>query len=204
MHGSNISYQKWVIAIYLVTTNLKGISSMKLRRDLKITQKSAWHMLHRIREFYYRTNEPFASEVEADESGFGGKRKNMHASGRKHLTGRGMAGKAIVVGVKDRETNKVKAEVVNSQNKETLQTFVLDNTTEGAQLYTDEAAGYRGIARDHIAVKHSVGKYVEGQAHTNGMESLWAMMKRGYHGVHHHMSPNTTTALVLAEDRKSK
>ena len=66
---------------------------------------------------------------------------------------------------------------------------MLDNTTEGAQLYTDEAAAYRGIARDHIAVQHSVGKYVEGQAHTNGMESFWAMMKRGYHGVYHQMSP---------------
>ncbi len=100
-----------------------------------------------------------------------------------------LGGGTIVVGVKDRETNKVKAEVVNSQNKETLQAFVLDNTTEGAQLYTDEAAAYRGIARDHIAVKRSVGRYVEGQAHTNGMESFWAVMKRGYHGVHHHMSP---------------
>ena len=189
MHGSNISYQKWVIAIYLVTTNLKGVSSMKLRRDLNITQKAAWHMLHRIREFYYSTNEPFASEVEADEAGFGGKRANMHASRRKHLTGRGMEGKAIVAGVKDRETNKVKAEVVHSQDSETLQGFVLENTTEDAQLYTDEAAAYRGIARDHVAVQHSVGKYVEGQAHTNGMESFWAMMKRGYHGTYHHMSP---------------
>ena len=189
MHGSNISYQKWVIGIYLVTTNLKGISSMKLRRDLEITQKSAWHMLHRIREFYYRTNEPFASEVEADESGFGGKRANMHYSKKKHLTGRGMEGKAIVVGVKDRETNKVKAEVVHSQDRETIQGFVLENTTEYAQLYTDEAAAYRGIARDHAAVNHGVGKFVEGQAHTNGMESFWAMMKRGYHGVYHHMSP---------------
>ena len=71
MHGSKISYQKWVIAIYLVTTNLKGISSMKLHRDLNIAQNSAWHMLHRIREFYNKTNEPFASEVEADEAGFG-------------------------------------------------------------------------------------------------------------------------------------
>ena len=189
MHGSNISYQKWVIAIYLVTTNLKGISSMKLRRDLNITQKSAWHMLHRIREFYFRTNEPFASEVEADESGFGGKRANMHASRKKHLTGRGMEGKTIVAGLKDRETNKVKAEVVHSQDRETLQEFVLENTTEDAQLYTDEAAAYRGIPRDHAAVQHGVGKYVEGQAHTNGMESFWSMMKRGYNGVYHHMSP---------------
>ncbi|MDE0630654.1 MAG: IS1595 family transposase [Caldilineaceae bacterium] len=189
MHGSNISYQKWVIAIYLVTTNLKGVSSMKLRRDLNITQKAAWHMLHRIREFYFRTNEPFASEVEADESGFGGKRANMHHSKRKHLTGRGMEGKTIVAGLKDRETNQIRARVVPSQKKEVLQPFVLENTTEDARLYTDEAAWYRDIGRDHVAVNHSVSNFVEGQAHTNGMESFWSLMKRGFHGTYHHMSP---------------
>ena len=189
MHGSNISYQKWVIAIYLVTTNLKGVSSMKLRRDLNITQKAAWHMLHRIREFYFRTNEPFSSEVEADEAGFGGKRANMHYSRRKHLTGRGMEGKTIVAGLKDRETNQIRAQVVPSQKKEVLQPFVLENTTEDARLYTDESPAYKNIDRHHEAVKHSVSKYVEGQAHTNGMESFWSLMKRGFHGTYHHMSP---------------
>lgn len=189
MHGSNISYQKWVIAIYLVTTNLKGVSSMKLRRDLNITQKAAWHMLHRIREFYFRTNEPFASEVEADEAGFGGKRANMHHSKRKHLTGRGMEGKTIVAGLKDRETNQIRAEVVPSQKKSVLHPFVHENTTEDAQIHTDEASWYEGIDRDHVAVNHSVSKYVGEQAHTNGMESFWSLMKRGFHGTYHHMSP---------------
>ena len=144
MHGSNISYQKWVIAIYLVTTNLKGVSSMKLRRDLNITQKAAWHMLHRIREFYFRTNEPFAGEVEADEAGFGGKRKNMHHSKRKHLKGRGMEGKTIVAGLKDRERNQIRARVVPSRKKAVMHPFVHENTTEDARLYTDEAAWVQG------------------------------------------------------------
>ena len=100
-----------------------------------------------------------------------------------------MEGKTIVAGLKDRETNQIRAEVVPSQKKEVLQPFVLENTTEDAQLYTDEAPWYKGIDRDHAAVNHSVSKYVEGQAHTNGMESFWAMMKRGFHGVYHHMSP---------------
>jgi hypothetical protein len=105
------------------------------------------------------------------------------------------SGCGIVAGVKDRETNKVKAEVVNFRNTEALQAFVLDNTTEGAHLFKDEAAAYRCIARDQLAVKRSVGKYVKGQAPTNGMESFWAMMKRGYHGVYHHMSPQAPAPL---------
>ena len=111
MHASNLSYQKWAIAVYLVTTSLKGVSSMKLRRDLKVTQKTAWYMLHRIRAFYSQTNAPFDGEVEVDEGYFGGEEGNRHFHKRKNL-GRGMAGKVAVVGMKDRETNQVRAEVV--------------------------------------------------------------------------------------------
>lgn len=189
MHGSNIGYREWAIAIYLMSTNLKGVSSMKLHRDLGITQKSAWFMLHRIREAWDDAQDPVDGAVEVDESYFGGKRSNMHAKEREKHTGRGTAGKAIVVGMKDRESNQIRAQVVEDDDAETLQGFVLDNTTENTEVYTDGSKAYEGVPRSHMAVKHSVGEYVREQAHTNGLESFWSMMKRGFNGVYHHMSP---------------
>ena len=177
MHGSNIGYRKRAIAIYLMSTNLKGVSSMKLYRDLGISQKSAWFMAHRIREAWDDAQEPYDGEVEVDESYFGGKEGNKRAK-RKLRTGRGTTGKVPVVGMKDRATNQVNAEVVQATDKATLQEFVVENTTEDTTVYTDEARAYKGVPRDHIPLNHSVGEYVREQAHTNGMESFWAMMKR--------------------------
>ena len=194
MHSSKIGYQKWVIAIYLVTTSLKGVSSMKLHRDLGITQRSAWHMLNRIRKSYDEINNligdevEFDGEVEVDESYFGGKEANKHAKD-KLRAGRGTVGKAAVVGIKDRNTNQVKAEVIPDTRRATLQGFVVDNTTEDAVVYSDEASAYQGIDRHHVPVNHSVGEYVREQAHTNGMESFWSLMKRGFNGTYHKMSP---------------
>ena len=114
MEGSNLSLSKWAIAFYLVTTNLKGISSMKLHRDLGITQKAAWFMVHRIRETWKdETTVKFAGPVEADETAIGGIEKNKHAD-KKLRAGRGSAGKSIVHGILDRETNQVVADVVDS------------------------------------------------------------------------------------------
>ena len=104
-------------------------------------------------------------------------------------TGHGAVGKAAVVGMKDRATNEVRAEVVTETDAETLQDFVEENTEEDATAYTDEAAAYKGIERDHAAVKHSVAGYVRGQAHTNGIESFWAMLKRAHGGTFHKISP---------------
>ena len=189
MKGTKLPYRDWAIAIYLLTTNLKGVSSMKLHRDLEITQKSAWHLLHRLRKAFEAGSRMFSGPVEADETYIGGKRKNMPNRKRKELKGRGAVGKIAVAGVRDRETGQVVAKVVEKTDAKTLQGFVTDNTVKGAQVYTDKSSSYKGIDRPHEAVNHSVGEYVRDQAHTNGLESFWAPMKRGYIGTFHKMSP---------------
>ena len=189
MQSSKLGLQVWAVASYLLTTGLKGQASMKLHRDLGITQKSAWHLAHRIRETWAKKQEPMAGPVEADETYIGGKRKNMPKAKRKALEGRGAVGKAAVIGTKDRASNKVAARTVEATDKPTLQGFIGEYAAPGATVYTDEAKVYEGIPFDHEAVCHSVGEYVRGQAHTNGMESFWSMLKRGYQGTYHHMSP---------------
>ena len=189
LQGSHLGYQTWAIAIYLLTTSLKGQSSMKLHRDLKVTQKTAWFLGHRIRQtFAAKGDRPvFSGPVEVDESFFGGKESNKHEKDKLKL-GRGFAGKQIVVGVKDRETNEVRAAVVPDTRKDTLVGFIDRNTKPGTKVYSDESAAYNDLL-DHEAVRHGVGQYVRGQAHINGMESFWGMMKRAHSGIYHKMSP---------------
>ena len=191
MQSSNLGYQIWAIACYLCLTDLKGVSSMKLHRDLGITQKSAWHLAHRLREAFASGGSMFSGPVEADETYIGGKRKNMPKAKRKELTGRGAVGKAAVVGVKDRETNRVAARHVESTDAEHLAGHVASHTWAGSTVYTDESAAYSALDFhfQHEAVNHSVGEYVREQAHCNGMESFWSMLKRGYQGTYHKMSP---------------
>ena len=162
LHSSNIPLNKWAVGFYLYMTSLKGVSSMKLHRDLGIGQKAAWHMAHRIRETLRAKGGRFAGPVEADETYIGGKRKNMHASKRPR-TGRGPDGKTPFAGVKDRTTGQVSAAVVPATDKPTLQRFVRNRIDDHAQVYTDEATVYHGLPF-HESVRHSVGEYVRGQA----------------------------------------
>lgn len=188
MERSHIPLRKWAYAIYLCVTSLKGVSSMKLHRDLKISQKSAWFMAQRLREAFTSGQGVFAGPVEVDEAYMGGKRKNMSNKKRKQLTGRGPSGKTAVAGVKDRDSNHVAARVVPNTKSETMSRFIMEHVEPGARIYTDDALTYHALP-NHETVKHSVGEYVRGMAHTNGVESFWSMLKRAYTGTFHKMSP---------------
>ena len=192
MQRSKIPLRKWAIAIYLCLTSLKSVSSMKLQRDIGVSQPTAWFMLHRIRQAWAVENDDqFDGPVEVDETYFGGKRKNMSKAKRKELagTGRGPVGKTAVIGMKDRDSNMVTARVVDETDAHTLQGFVGDHAAEGATVYTDDHGGYQGMPFEHETVKHSVGEYVSGTAHTNGIESFWSMLKRAHKGTFHKISP---------------
>ena len=188
MQSSPLDHLDWLYVLYLVATNLKSVSSMRLHRDLDITQKSAWHLAHRVRRALgNRTKNLFAGPVEVDETYVGGLRRNMPASKRKALTGRGPVGKVAVAGIRDRATNKVMARVVPDTTSETLGDFITGRVIPGTKIYTDDATAYTHLP-NHASVKHSVAEYVRGPVHIQGIESFWATLKRAHKGTFHRLS----------------
>ena len=185
--SSKIPLRKWAIAIYLELTSLKGVSSMKLHRDLGISQKSAWFMLHRIRQAWAAPSDgQFSGPVEVDETYMGGKRRNMSNAKRKELagTGRGAVGKVAVVGAKDRASNRVAATVVESTDKPTLQGFVVEHTAPGATV-SDEFC----LRRAPVRPRERQAQHFRVRSGNDGMESFWSMLKRAYIGTYHKLSP---------------
>jgi transposase-like protein len=189
--NTKIELQKWFLAIWIVTSHKKGISSLQLGRDLNITQKSAWFMLQRIRNcFGIENDNQLDNEVEADETYVGGKNKNRHGNKKVEASqGRSAKDKTPVLGMVERN-GKLNAKTVANVQSATLTKEIVANVKESASLYTDEWLGYKGVSRiyDHSIVKHNKGQYVNGRIHTNTIEGFWSLLKRGIFGIYHFTS----------------
>lgn len=184
---SHVPLHKWLYAMYLLVTARKGISSLQLGKEIGITQKSAWFVLHRLREACGTKLEMLKGTVEVDETFFGGEENNRHMYDRIHKP-RERSEKVAVIGIRERGGNTYAA-VTESIGGLALRTAVQKNVLLGTRVISDEAPGYKRLGSEgykHEAVKHVAGEYVRGTAHTNGIESVWAVMKRGMHGVYHH------------------
>jgi transposase-like protein len=197
MEDSAIGLDKWLTAMWLITNCKNGISSYEIARDLKITQKSAWFLLHRIRlamqdDFFGSKLGGGSGEIEVDETFIGGKARNMHKSVRaRRITGRGKSieDKTAVVGILERD-GKIRTKVVQDRKRETLHGLIKAHVTAGAAVFTDELHGYWGLseAYEHQIIDHAI-RYVDGRVHTNGIENFWSLLKRGLHGTYVSVEP---------------
>jgi transposase-like protein len=194
---SPIKLDKWLTAMWLLANCKNGISSYEIARDVGVTQKSAWFMLQRIRLAMKNGSVlklgSAGGPVEVDETFIGGKPKNMHADKRlKQKIGmNGYAEKAIVVGMLDRDTRKVRAKVIPNVRRETLQAAVLNGIERKATVYTDGWPGYDGLKTQefiHDTVNHAT-EYVKGNIHTQGIENFWSLLKRGLNGTYVAVEP---------------
>lgn len=190
---SHIPMTKWLLATHLMCASKKGISAHQLHRMLGFPYKTAWFMAHRIREGMRELNTgPLGGEgkvVEADETYIGGKEKNKHVWKRKHI-GRGGIGKEIAFAIVERG-GSVRSHHVPKVNAKTLRPILTAQIDRKSSLMTDDAGQYRYIHRDfarHEALNHGIEEYVRGDAHTNTVESYFAILKRGITGTYHHVS----------------
>ena len=191
MHATKRPLQDWIYTIYSVLTARKGISAMQLSKELGVQYRTAWHMLHRVREACAPGTFTLSNIVEVDETYVGGKEKNRHLS-KQLKAGRGPVGKTPVIGARQRD-GKVAARAAKRVDKETMVGFIEEHAEQGSSIYTDDAAAYGGLVtmfnrQHHETVNHSSGEYVCGEAHTNSIEAVWAVLKRSTTGTWHHVS----------------
>jgi transposase-like protein len=189
---SKIPLSKWFAAIYLITSHKKGISSIQLHKDIGVTQKSAWFMLHRIRHGLGLNtgSEKLTGTIEADETFMGGKERNKHKSKRTGNTqGRTVVNKTPVIGVMQRN-GEFRAEVSKDTSSKSIRPFIVGNVEFGANLKTDEWLGYTGLSGmfKHKRINHSADEYVHGDTHTNTIEGAWSLLKRSVYGIYHSVS----------------
>jgi transposase-like protein len=186
---SHVPLHKWLYAMYLLVTARKGISSMQLAKEIGITQKSAWFVLHRLREACGKELDKLRGSVEIDETFIGGLEINKHEADKQRL-GRGSVGKTAVLGMRERG-GRTKAMPLKSVSMEEIQNAIHRHVEVGSTLFTDEHGAYNdldGLFFRQERVNHSTGEYVRGNATTNSIESVWAVLKRGLHGVYHQVS----------------
>jgi transposase-like protein len=189
---SAIALEKWLPAVWLLVTCKNGISSYEVARDLGVAQKSAWHMMHRIRFALHSGSFDtlLSGHVEVDETFIGGKARNIHAGKRAlRITGTGGKDKTPVMGILERG-GKVRTVVVPNRKKKALQAEVRKHVEAGSALYTDFLLSYDGLAGEyaHQVVDHAV-EYVRGNVHTNGLENFWSLLKRGISGTYVSVEP---------------
>lgn len=193
---SALPLDKWFVAIWAIANCKNGISSYELARSIGVTQKSAWHMLHRIRlAMHTGSFDKMDGTVEADETYIGGLAKNMHKHKRERaIKGTGGAGKAVVMGILQRATegrpSRVRAKMIRHADHCTLQSEIRANVESKSAVYTDGWAAYRGLTKDyvHATVDHAV-EYVNGVVHTNGIENFWSLLKRTIKGTYVSVEP---------------
>jgi transposase-like protein len=198
MEDSALGLDKWMTAVWMLVACKNGISSHELARMLGITQKSAWFMLHRIREALKertfgggKIGGGEGSEVETDETFIGGLAKNMHTRRRLTIEGSGpRQNKTLVQGLLDRDLRKVRATVVPDVKRETLQDAILKNVKYGSTIYSDDAMGYDGLRWKFVhEFVNKTQTYVRGRVHVNGMENFWSLLKRGLKGTYVAVEP---------------
>ena len=198
--NTKIPLQKWFLALYVFSSHKKGVSSHQLAKDISVTQKSAWFLLHRLRYAFEHPNfnAVLNNDVEIDETFIGGKNKNRHFDKKvENSQGRSCKDKTPVLGMIERNGNII-AKVVEDTKQKTIEPIIFNNVNNGANVYTDEWMAYNNLHKifTHKRVNHGAKEYVNAMAYTNNIECFWSHLKRGIDGIYHWISKDHLQSYV--------